>query len=84
MAQNHNPQDEVYRFIKAYLKARHGLSPSIREIAAGCHMHPSTAARYVDVLAAEGKIEREPGKVRTIRLAARKPKTNVSKPRQTS
>ena len=77
-------QDEVYRFIKTYLKSHQQLSPSIREIAEGCYIHPSTAARYVDLLVGEGRIERQPGRARTIRLVRKPRATSVSKRRQTS
>ena len=80
----YSASDEVFRFIKTYLKSHQQLSPSLREIAEGCHMHTSTAARYVELLAAEGRIERQPGRARTIRLTKKPRPTSVSKPRQIS
>lgn len=76
MARRRSELDDVYQFVKDYLKTNH-LSPSLREIAEGCYLHLSTARRYVDMLVIEGRLERTRGKARTIRLASRKRETNV-------
>lgn len=59
--------DFVYDFIKQYVDS-HGFSPSIADIARGCHMSRSNAMRYLDRLEAFGRITREPGVARSITL----------------
>ena len=63
-----NPTTEiVYAFIQAYVKA-HGISPSQREIADGCYLNQSTVYNQLIRLEATGRIERLPGKARSICL----------------
>ncbi len=59
--------NQVYDFVRAYIQTR-GYSPSLREIAAGCHMGRSTVTRYLDRLEVQGRIVREIGTARSIRL----------------
>jgi DNA-binding MarR family transcriptional regulator len=61
----HNVEDEVYVFIRAYIR-QHGSSPTLREIAAGCYMSPPSVVRYLDKLEAHGRIARRPRKSRGI------------------
>jgi SOS-response transcriptional repressor LexA len=60
--------EEVYEFIQVYLKKYDGLSPTVREIGAGCHIHHSTVLRYLNSLSDDGRLFRHPGKARSIRL----------------
>jgi SOS-response transcriptional repressor LexA len=69
--------DEVYDFIYNYIQTNDEVSPSIREIAEGCHLHVSTASRYVHLLALAGRIRIAPGKARSIRLAKGENSTSV-------
>lgn len=65
-----NPEtmtDEVYDFIADYV-ATHGYPPSTRDIASGCCLSRGGVTRYLDRLQMSGRIEREPGKARSIRL----------------
>lgn len=59
--------DNVYAFIHNYITQNH-VSPSIREIAAGCYINVATVIRYLDKLEAQGKISRDLRKARSIRL----------------
>ena len=59
--------ETVYAFVKTYIQ-QHGYSPSVREIADGCYIHFSTAIRCLDKLEARGRLARDPGKARSIRL----------------
>ena len=75
----------VYDFIQDYLDGHEGYPPSVREMAAGAYLAPSTVIRHLDKLEAWGLIRREPGLPRSVRLtgkpwpsdAARKKETNV-------
>jgi DNA-binding MarR family transcriptional regulator len=58
----------VYDFIRAYSQAHRGFPPSIREIARGAYLAPSTVIRHLDKLEAWGLIERQPHLPRSIRL----------------
>ena len=59
--------DVVYDFIRHFIEQKH-YSPNYREIATGCHIGYSGVGRYLDRLSAQGRIEYEPGKARSIRL----------------
>jgi len=59
--------DVIYDFICHFIEQKH-YSPNYREIAAGCHIGYSGVGRYLDRLSAQGRIEYEPGKARSIRL----------------
>ncbi len=63
-------EKRVYEFIKK--RVEDGIPPSIREICAALNIHStSTAARYVNNLAAEGVIEKMDGCNRAIKLAGK-------------
>jgi DNA-binding MarR family transcriptional regulator len=59
--------EQVYAFIAAYIH-QHSNSPSLREIADACYLGRSTTYRFLDKLEAQGRILREPGQARNIRL----------------
>jgi DNA-binding IclR family transcriptional regulator len=59
--------ERVYTFIVTYIH-EHATNPSLREIAAGCYLGRSTTYRFLDKLEAQGRILREPGQARSIRL----------------
>ena len=60
--------DRIYAFIHAYAAAHQGLTPSQREIAAGCYINVAYVGRYLDLLEARGRLERVRGQARSIRL----------------
>jgi DNA-binding MarR family transcriptional regulator len=60
--------DTVYAFICRYIRESGGLSPSQREISDGCFVSKGAVSRYLDRLEMQGRIVREEGKARTIRL----------------
>lgn len=64
--------DGVYDFIHQFIDQKH-YSPNYREIAAGCHVGYSGVGRYLERLQAQGRIEYEPGKARSIRLVSVQP-----------
>ncbi|MBL8131797.1 MAG: helix-turn-helix domain-containing protein [Anaerolineae bacterium] len=45
-----------------------GMSPSLREIADGCHYHRSTVDRYLLMLEMQGRVKRDAHRARSIRL----------------
>ena len=59
--------EQVYDFVSSYI-CEHASSPSLREIADACYLGTSTTYRFLDKLEAQGRIFREPGKSRNIRL----------------
>jgi DNA-binding MarR family transcriptional regulator len=59
--------EQVYAFIATYIH-QHSNSPSLREIADACYLGRSTTYRFLDKLEAQGRILREPGQARNIRL----------------
>jgi DNA-binding MarR family transcriptional regulator len=64
------PDDQieaVYRFVQTYIQ-KHGLAPSQREIADGCYINVAYVGRYLDLLEARGRLTRERGQARSIRL----------------
>jgi repressor LexA len=64
----------VYEFLCVYIAA-HGYAPSLREIAAGCFIGRSSVTHHLDRLEVSGKLVRDPGQARSIRLIAEPPKT---------
>lgn len=65
------PDDQievVYRFVQAYIQEHNGLAPSQREIAEGCYINVAYVGRYLDLLEARGRLTRERGQARSIRL----------------
>jgi len=59
--------DSVYDFIRSYQK-RHRISPSVREIAAGCHVGTTTAHYHLKRLEAGGRIRCHKRRARSIIL----------------
>ncbi len=59
--------DAIYGFIKNYVK-EHTYPPTLREIGRGCYLSTSAVTRHLDRLEQRGKIYREPGRARGIRL----------------
>ncbi len=59
----------VYAYLVAYIE-EHGYGPSLRNIAEDCHMAVATVAHHLDKLEAQGRITREFGQARSIRVAA--------------
>lgn len=68
---NEEISEEVYQFIRRYI-AEHEFAPTIREISEGCYMSATNVIRYLDRLAARGRLNREPNKPRSIRLLDKK------------
>jgi DNA-binding transcriptional regulator YhcF (GntR family) len=64
-----NTLDDVLNFIRTYLEENDQLSPSVREIAAGCYISDGTTRRCLDILEAQERIKRHRKKARTIRVA---------------
>ena len=66
-----NPDERleaVYGFIQTYIEDHAGLVPSQREIADGCYINVAYVGRYLDLLEARGRLTRERGQARSIRL----------------
>lgn len=61
----------VLNFVTAYL-ARRGVSPSLREIAAGCGIGVKQVQRTLQRLERAGEIRRRRGEMRSISLVDRK------------
>ncbi len=59
--------EQVYDFVSSYIR-EHSNSPSLREIADACYIGRSTTYRFLDKLEAQGRIMRELGQARNIRL----------------
>jgi len=64
--------ETVYAFIQTYM-GQHGYAPTLREIAAGCYISYTTVVRYLDRLEWQGRIMREPGRARSIRVVVVEP-----------
>lgn len=60
--------DQVYDYVRQYIN-RHGFSPSQREIGRDCYLAESTVRYHLKKLVADGRINFDTGKVRTIGLA---------------
>jgi hypothetical protein len=60
--------EAVMTYIADYRAANDGLSPTVREIADGCYISNGQAIRCLDFLQAQGKLTRQAGKARSIRL----------------
>ena len=68
--QNEHPpsmRDEVYNFLVRYKQAHNGNSPTLREIAAACHIAVSSVSHHLTHLRLEGRIVFH-GKSRMIEL----------------
>lgn len=64
--------EQVYKFLHNYI-SRNEMSPSIREIANGCYINVGTVMRHLDKLEGQGRIMRDLGKARSIRLVNHNP-----------
>jgi SOS-response transcriptional repressor LexA len=60
--------DAVFAFIATHIE-ENGYAPSQREIAKQCYIAPSSVPRYLDRLEMQGRIIREEGRARSIRLS---------------
>lgn len=59
---------KILRFVKAYHR-KNQISPSIEEIAEGVGLlSKATVRHHLDLLVADGKLLRDPGKYRSLRL----------------
>jgi DNA-binding MarR family transcriptional regulator len=64
-----NPTTEaIYQFIADYIEKYDGHSPSQKEIAEACFLPRGSVYNYLNRLEIEGRIYREPGVHRSIRL----------------
>lgn len=68
MANHGSTADKIYAFIEGYIHTHRELSPSVREIAEGCYLGISTVSYHLKVLQAQGRIQRDGNKARSIRL----------------
>lgn len=59
--------DKVYEFVEHYIE-EFGVSPTLREIADGCHISMGSVLDTLSVLEARGDIERVEGVHRPIRI----------------
>ena len=59
--------EAVYEFICRYIGER-GIAPSQREISDNCFISKGTVSRHLDRLEFQGRITREIGQARSIRL----------------
>jgi repressor LexA len=64
----------VFDFIREHF-ARHGYSPTLREIGEGCFMSHTTVLRHLDRLEGKGWITRQLGTPRSIALSPDAPKS---------
>lgn len=59
--------ERVYQCIREYTR-EHGYPPTLREIADCCYVSRGNVIRHLDKLEAQGRIAREPGRARSIRI----------------
>lgn len=62
--------DRIFDFIVSEVKAK-GRPPTLREIADACYVSTGAVVRHLDRLEMQGRIERMPGKSRSIRVVTR-------------
>jgi hypothetical protein len=60
--------EKIIGYIDDYQAAHDGLSPTVREIAKDCYMSNALVMRCLDFLQAQGKLTRQAGKARSVRL----------------
>lgn len=65
MAHLNGTADLIYQFILSFYE-KHGLYPTQREIAKGCHLAHSSVYYQLNRLEAQGRIERAPGRQRSL------------------
>ncbi len=61
-------QQQLCQTIERLTAARHGLPPSMREVAAEMKLHPSRIAQLAVTTAMKGALIREPGAARAWRV----------------
>jgi SOS-response transcriptional repressor LexA len=59
--------DDIYQFLVTFID-EHGYPPSYREIAEQCYVGRTSVPRYLDRLEIQGRITREIGQARSIRV----------------
>ena len=59
---------KIITYVDNYQANNGGLSPTVREIADGCYISNGQAMRCLDFLQAQGKLTRQAGKARSVRL----------------
>ncbi len=69
---NDETRQQVYEYIRDSIRERH-LNPTVREIAKGCYLAPSTVLPYLNFLEGKGWIVREYAIPRSIRLGEQAP-----------
>lgn len=62
--------EQIYAFIRAYLK-HHRYAPSYQDIADACQVSTTTVRKYIKRLEADGRIRRQPRRVRSLHLPIR-------------
>jgi DNA-binding MarR family transcriptional regulator len=65
MAHLNTTSDLIYQFILAFYEQQ-GVYPTQREIAKGCHLAHSSVYYQLNRLEAQGRIERKPGRQRSL------------------
>ena len=65
MAHENGTADLIYQFILTYYE-QHKLFPTQRDIAEGCHLARSSVYYQLNRLEAQGRIERAPGRQRSL------------------
>ncbi len=70
--------EAIYTFICDYIEL-HGFAPSQREIAAGCYISLGAVFNQLSKLEARGRIAREVGQARSIRLVEKNGNRNAGK-----
>lgn len=68
-----NLLESVYTYICDYIE-RVGYAPSIREISRDCYLSQGNLYRYLDRLEMQGRITRDPGRARSIKLMQPSPR----------
>lgn len=61
--------EQIYEFVARFV-TQNGYSPSIREIAAGVGVFPTTVRYHLWALQEAGRITMEPRSARTVRIVA--------------
>jgi DNA-binding MarR family transcriptional regulator len=59
--------EPIFQFICTFIQSR-TVSPTLKEIADGCFVSVNTVVYHLDKLEKRGRISRQPGKHRNIRL----------------
>lgn len=67
MAHTNETADQIYQFILGFYHEQ-GVYPTQREIADGCNLARSSVYYQLNRLEAQGRIERLPGRQRSLRI----------------